>query len=195
MIFHRLILLLLAGLIGCVCSAPVPAHLPNNVDSRLEFFTPRAKLNSATVRKHFKQEGVKIVKKINKSFKPGPSQSVLWSGKSPKADGRLVSVYHKAQAFAKQHGMKTINHALRDAKITIPTKKQNSYSAHIWKFASKAWAKAAHGEVTAVVGSEVDDKSVYKTIEKPTLMANKAVTKVVEWNTHTGKKTQIKPPK
>jgi hypothetical protein len=197
MIFHRLILVLFAVLAGCVYSAPISAHLSSNVDSNLELFAPRVNHPATFKRlklslKHAVQ-AIKIKNKISELFNPGPSKSVFWSGVFRNSKGRMTSVGPTAQKYAKQYDKKTINHALRDAEITIPPIQKNPYSTDIWDHASSEWAKKAHGKVEVVVGAQVRHDSVYNRIEKPTLMENKAVTEVVEWNAQTKKTTKIKP--
>lgn len=55
-----------------------------------------------------------------------------------------------------------------------------------WEAASNAFAKQASGEVHAVLGDKVSDKSVWKTNELPTLSENNKVNKVIAVDPITG---------
>lgn len=179
---------MVAGLIGCVYSAPIPAHLHSNVDSSLELFATRARKFSV---KHA-AEAVIIKNKIDKHFNPGHSKATFWSGTLRKG-GSVVSVKETAHHRAEKAGKKTIGHALHEAGIPESRIDNNPHAAHIWDHASAVWAQKSHGHADVVLGELVRPESVYNRIEKPILMNNKEVTKVVEWNAHTNKETHIKP--
>lgn len=192
MIFHRLILLFVAALIGCVCSAPIPSHsLAHDADAHpvlsKRVLQPHTVSHAKPSLKHAAQ-AVIIKHKIDKAFNPKHSESVFWSGGVPGG-----SVKPHAQKHAEDRGKKTINHALEEAGIHIPEPTENPHSLHLWTHASALWAQKAHGRTEAVLGSVVRDDGIYKTVEKPILMQNKQVTKLVEYNAHTGKSQQVKP--
>ncbi|KAJ3513422.1 hypothetical protein NLJ89_g2959 [Agrocybe chaxingu] len=144
--------------------------------------------------KHLAQ-AVGVARKLRTAIKPKPNGAVFWSGTKTTKKGKEVSVKADATKFAKKHGKETLNMALKKHGVKIPTEKQNPHSPRLWNIASKLMAQRAKGETHAVLGSKVRPGSVWKKIEKPTLMKNKKVTKVTEHNAATKKKTVTKGKK
>ncbi|RDB15121.1 hypothetical protein Hypma_012667 [Hypsizygus marmoreus] len=126
-----------------------------------------------------------VAKQIKNKLRPQPNQAVFWSGMKIGQNGKTTSVKADAQKYAKANGKETINQALAKNNIKIPSPSQNPASSRLWDFASKAWALRSKGETNAIVG-DTRPGSVYNRIEKPTLIKNPKVNKIVEHDMNKG---------
>ncbi|PPQ75345.1 hypothetical protein CVT26_015151 [Gymnopilus dilepis] len=160
-------------------SAPIPAGLWSE------------EVELATRNKHMAQ-AVAIALRIRKAFRPKPHESVFWSGTKPEKNGQMVSVMGDAKKFALAHNKKILTQALSRHGIRIPAPQGNPLSSRLWNFASKAWALKAMGVVHAVLGSKRRPGNVYDNIEKPTLLKNGKVSKLIEHNAATGEEATVK---
>jgi len=146
---------------------------------------------------HMKQ-AVKIARQIKRTLMPTPGKSVFYTGAKPsKNKGRLpVQAKQTAEYFAKANGGKELlGNALAKAKIRIPSKEKNPLALpRLWRFASKAFAMKSSGAVHAFIGKTVRPGNDYHNVEKPALLKNKKVTKLIEHNTETGASTVVKKP-
>jgi hypothetical protein len=136
-------------------------------------------------------KAVRIALRIKKRLRPTPGKSVFWSGTRP-SEHEPVSVDDDAQNFAKAHGKEVLASTLEEHGINIPSHEENPYSSKMWDIASKTFAQRTSGHVHAILGSTRRPGNVYDTIEKPTLMKNKKVTKLTEYNAETWETTVVK---
>ncbi|RDB20310.1 hypothetical protein Hypma_012635 [Hypsizygus marmoreus] len=133
---------------------------------------------------------LKVAKQIKNKLRPQPDQAVFWSGTKKGQDGKTASVKPDAQKYAKANGKETINQALAKNNIKIPPPSQNPASPRLWDVASKAWALRSKGETNAVVGDRRPG-NVYDRIEKPTLIKNPNVNKIVEHDKNKGTSSTV----
>ena len=177
MLISKIIVVFLALLVSSVISAPV---LKERSPDELELL-PRSRRMSG-------KAGV-MAARMKYRIKPKPNKSLFWSGRVHTKKGVIESERY-AGKFARMKRKEHIHHALRRANIKIP--EDSKHEQKLWRHASKVFAKNASGHVHAVLGSKLAKKSVYKTIEKPTLMNNPKVHKMTEHNAETGESTVVK---
>ncbi|RDB20219.1 hypothetical protein Hypma_012664 [Hypsizygus marmoreus] len=158
-------------LLSSAAAAPTPHSA-----ARPDHVVPMPK-ESMTAAQH--AAALQIEKQIEDKLHPKPDQAVFWSGSKMSKKGKPVSVKRDAQKYATAAGKQTINQALAKNNIKIPPPSMNPASARIWEKASETWASRSKGEVNAFVGDK-HPNSVYDRIEKPTLIRNNNVNKVVE---------------
>ena len=128
---------------------------------------------------------------LKQALKTGPDQAKFWSGKTNGVSSRLT-----AQAQAKATGGKTLDMAMKEGGIKIPSKpppgpKQKIQDQRNWKKPSTIFAQKVQGKVDVYLGKVVKPDSVYNVYEKPALMKNPKVTKITE-HSHDGKPNVIK---
>ena len=137
------------------------------------------------------KEAVKIARRIKSSLVAKPGKTVFYTGTKPGKKGP-IPVKQTAELFAKPRGKELLGHALAKAKIRIPSEKKNPHSMRLWKFASKVYAMKSSNVAHAFIGKWIRPENVYHNIEKPALLKNPKVTKLVEHNGETGETTVVK---
>jgi len=128
-----------------------------------------------------RKEADDLMKHLDKHLKPEHNKAVFWSGSDP-SKARPSSIKIHAGKWAKKNQKTIINHTLAKMKIAIPEAHQNPHSSEIWDSASRTYAAKASGAAHSIIGHQRPG-SVWSTIERPTLMANPAVTHIVEHDT------------
>jgi len=179
MLVSKIFVVVFALLVGSALAAPV-----RTARSRDDF-----QLSTRAI--HHMTSAARIALRTKKRLRPTHGKAVFWSGTRPSKHGH-VSVDHDAQNFAKAHGKELLAPSLEKHGINIPSHLENPYSHKLWNMASKTFAHRASGHVHAILGSTRRPGNVYDTIEKPTLMKNKKVTKLTEHNAETGETTVVK---
>jgi hypothetical protein len=175
-----------ALLVSSVISAPIVKE--RSVKER----SPDSDAFQLSTRNIHMKTAVKIARKIKSSLMPLPGKSVFYTGMQL-GKHKLIPVKQHAEHFAKDNGLELLGPVLARAKVRIPTPEKNPYSSRLWEFASKAYAMRAEGVAHAIVGSTVSKPGgVYHRIEKPTLLKNPKVEKLIEHNVHTGEITVVK---
>ena len=120
-------------------------------------------------------------------LKTEPNISFFWSGKSNGIGGPEV-----AAQIAKSHGGVTLESTLESQSITMPEWDfSDSDAIREWRYASATYAKQVSGEVRAIIGSDINPKGVWTTIELPILKANPKVTKIITIDPETLQETVI----
>ena len=110
----------------------------------------------------------------DKQLKTENSTSFFWSGKSNGIGGMDI-----AANIAKKNGGATLEMVLEREGIILPEFNiLDSTAVEIWQNASAVYAKQVSGHVRAIVGSNVNPKGVWLTIELPALKNNPNVTKI-----------------
>jgi len=122
--------------------------------------------------------------KLRKEVKNSPKTHVFYSGET---GGKTV--HAQAQQHATNVGGSTINQDIKAAGVKQPDPKTTDpkYHQKWWDLASKTKATHAKGHVHAVLGDNVDPKSVWNRVEKPALMKNNQVVSIKQVNADTGK--------
>ncbi|RDB30105.1 hypothetical protein Hypma_013842 [Hypsizygus marmoreus] len=131
-----------------------------------------------------------VAKQIKNKLRPQPNQAVFWSGQKVGLNGKTMSVKADAQKWAKTNGKETINQGLAKHNIKIPPMRKNPASDRLWDVASKAWAVRAKGETNAIVGNRRPG-NVYDRVEKPALLKNPNVNKIVEHDRNSGTSSTV----
>lgn len=144
-----------------------------------------------SARDNHMKAAVKVARQIKSFLMPKPGKSVFYTGMIP-GKKKLIPVKQHAEHFAKANGKELLGNALARAKIRIPSEKKNPHYMRLWEFASRVYAKRAQGVAHAVLGSSVKPLNVYHMIEKPTLLKNPKVQKVIEHNAKTKESTVVK---
>jgi hypothetical protein len=140
---------------------------------------------------HMKQ-AVNIARQIKRTLMPTPGKSVFYTGTKPGKKGP-IPVKQTAEYFAKANGGKQLlGNALAKAKIRIPSISKNPHAMRVWRIASKVFAMKSSGTVHAFIGKWVRPGNDYHNAEKPSLLKNKKVSKLIEHNAETGESTVVK---
>jgi hypothetical protein len=134
---------------------------------------------------------VKIARQIKSSLVAKPGKTVFYTGTKPGKNGP-IPVKQTAELFAKAHRKELLGHALAKAKIRIPSENKNPHAMRLWKFASKVYATKSSKVAHAFIGKWTRPGNVYHKIEKPALLKNPKVTKLIEHNGETGETTVVK---
>ena len=120
-------------------------------------------------------------------FKTKHNEAIFWSGRTDGVGGAEV-----ASAFAKRNNGITLEDFIQSYMIKMPQwDLNNPISIKTWENASSAYATQASGEVRAIIGSNLRQNSLWETIELPTLLKNKNVTKITTIDPKTLKETVI----
>ena len=135
---------------------------------------------------------VKIARQIKNSLKAVPSKTIFYTGTKLGKKGKEIPVKQTAEHFAKANQKQLLGHALAKAKIRIPSENKNPHSMRLWKLASKAYAMRSSGVAHAFIGKWTRPENVYHNIEKPTLLKNPKLSKLIEHNGETGATTVVK---
>ncbi|RDB20317.1 hypothetical protein Hypma_012638 [Hypsizygus marmoreus] len=178
MLFSRLSLVLTLLIFGSVTAAPVP-----------DAYTYSTLILRAPMTPAHKAAAVQVLKQVKNKLRPQPNQAVFWSGTTTK-DGKLTSIRHDAGDYAKANGKETIHQALEKNNIKIPGPRNNPASTRLWDAASKIWAFRSKGETNAILGDRRPG-NVYDNIEKPRLIKNPDVNKIVEHDKNKGTSSTV----
>ena len=145
-----------------------------------------------SARENHMKTAVRIARQIKHSLIAIPNKSVFYTGHKPGKKGP-IPVKQTAEYFAKANEKKQLlGHALAKAKIRIPSENKNLHANRLWKIASKVYAMRSSGVAHAFIGKWVGKENVYHKIEKPTLLKNPKVSKLIEHNGETGAITIVK---
>ena len=106
-------------------------------------------------------------------LKTEPKKSHFWYGMGD--DGA-----NTAANIAKQNGGVTLETTLESQGVLMPKFNYNDPSSvQAWRNASSTYASQASGEVRAIVGSNVNPKGIWNTVELSALKANPNVTRII----------------
>jgi hypothetical protein len=126
---------------------------------------------------------LEAAKKIRTGLKTKSGEAVFWSGNTPRPGQKPISAGTIAKKFAESKGKSTLQMKLNQEGIKIPPinrKDPNNRSEQLWRMASKRYASKANGPVNAFVGQNLNPNGVYSKYEKPRLLKNPAVSKLIE---------------
>jgi hypothetical protein len=108
---------------------------------------------------------------LNKALMTKPDEAQFWSGRVD-TDGVEVG----ARKFADEQGATTLEKLLDRRGIKMPEWRDNPEA---WAVVSKAYAQNASGTVRVFLGNDLRSRSIWETVERPTLTANPKVQKII----------------
>ncbi|WP_231997202.1 hypothetical protein [Mycobacterium sp. 1245111.1] len=122
-----------------------------------------------------------------------PNTAFYWSGRNADGIGVGPDGSGIAELIAHGSGGTTLEMTLAEKGINpLPVwNRHDPVSVQFWEDASAAYAENAHGEVTAIVGSNLRPGNVWQTVEIPRLMENPDITRIVQIDPDTGHSTTI----
>lgn len=112
--------------------------------------------------------------RLNRALATKPDEAHFWSGRVNK-----YGVENPAKQFANEQGAVTLEKLLDRQGIKMP---EWSVAPDAWAVVSRVYAENASGTARVFLGNDVRPRSVWETIERPTLTANPSVTRIIEVN-------------
>lgn len=142
---------------------------------------------------HYLAGSLPSYEELQKITSTDPNQAYYWSGRNSDGIGVGPDDSGIAELIAHGSGGVTLEMALEANGVDpLPVwNRHDPVSVQFWEDASAAYAENAHGEVTAIIGTNLRPGNIWQTVEIPRLMENPEITRILQIDPDTGQSITI----